>query len=350
MKKFLVSCLTFALIAGCASKTQKVIEPTEGTPEGNTFERGLKALEQENYSEASRIFEGLLVSKPGSEFDLVALYNAGAAREGLQDCPKAAERYREVVRSSGGKFQRIEAQALFRLSLMYECLGQDTKALTSLLDARRRGKSLPFETLNAEIPAKLAAAYARVGNRTKALEYFNLASKGLKTLVAREGSSSQKETLSRTLYLMGQLTPAQRAGTAKADSFFQALGMQQPYLLQAAELGHAVYAKKAYEDLTLGYDMLWKMEFAESDRQRDFYIRGLQAVKELRKIRLPTASPEASAIFAHLDKTELRLQTELAKFAETNKLTSEGEKREALKREGRLVSPTPAKPKPVKKR
>jgi hypothetical protein len=66
------------------------------------------------------------------------------------------------------------------MSIMYECLGQDTKAITSLLDARKRGKDLPFETQVAEIPGRLAAAYARMNNRTKALEYFNQASEGLR--------------------------------------------------------------------------------------------------------------------------------------------------------------------------
>lgn len=340
------------LLAACSTSggdKAKDLRLSEANP---TFERGLRALERQEYGDAARLFDKLLVSQPGTELELVTTYNSGAAYEGLGNCAKASERYREVVRASAKKFPRMEGEALFRLSLMYECLGQDTKAVAALLDARKRGKQLPPEVTQAEIPAHLAAAYSRLGNRDKALEFFEQTGQGLKAIVARSTGSTrpQTELLARTLFLMGKLNPQQRSGEASAESFMQSLSMQQPHLLQAVEINHPVYSPKAADDLELAYDNIWKYNFGEPTGKRQFYERGLQVARELRRLRLPEANPMVDEIYARLDKTEARLNAELAKLAVTTRLTPESEKREGLKQQGRLVHPVQPSAKVKKKK
>ncbi len=339
MKKFIVLLLICAATACATKRAPEESGMGEDEMASPAFDLGLKALEQERYADAAQTFDKLLVSKPGTERDLVTLYNSAAAHEGLGHCQKAADRYREVVRSSNGKFVQIEAQSLFRMSIMYECLGQDTKAITSLLDARKRGKDLPYETLMAEIPGRLAAAYSRLNNRQKAIEYFNQASEGLKKIVARTNNHRQKEILGRTLFLMGQLNHSQRSAQSQPTSYMQSLSMQQPYLLQAIEMDHPIWSKKAADDLQLGYENIWKYKLDSAEDRRSFYTRGIQVIQELRKIRLPGAGSLAGPVFAELDRTESKLHAELAKMAELNKLTPAAESREGLKRQGRLVDP-----------
>jgi len=346
--KTLLALLMVCVAAGCASK--KKIDLSGEGEETPAFDQGLKALEREDYQQASKIFDELLIAKPASEKDLVITYNSGAAHEGLGHCAKAAERYREVVRSSAGKFKEIEGMALFRMSLMYECLGQDTKAITALLDARKRGKELSFETRNAEIPARLAAAYARINNKQKAIEYFAQASEGLKKIVGQTSNHKQKELLARTLFLMGQLNSSQRAAEVPPASYMQSVSMQQPYLLQAAELDHKTWSKRAGEDLITAYDNIWRFKIEDPAQRREFYTRGLQAVQELKKIRLPNANAAVNSIYAQVEKTEVLLHTELAKVAEVNKLTPAAEAREGLKRTGRVVDPPGTTKKPKAKR
>jgi tetratricopeptide (TPR) repeat protein len=332
---------TFAAVHGltaCASK-RPVIDASDDAKENPVFEKGLKALEKENYAEAAAIFDKILVAKPASEADLVITYNSGAAHEGQGHCGKAGERYREVVRASAGKYKQIEALSLYRLSLMYECLGQDSKSITALLDAKKRGAQLAFETAHAEIPARLAAAYARIGNKQKAVEYFAQASEGLKKIVNQTQNHKQKELVARTLFLMGQLNSGQRSASVPPASYMQSLSMQQPYLLQAVEMDHPRWSKRASDDLRLAYDNIWRFSFQSPEQRRDFYTRGVQAIQELRKIRLPNAGAPVNDIFAHLDTAEDKLQTELAKVAEYNKLTPDAESREGLKRQGKLVDP-----------
>ena len=275
--------------------------------------------------------------------DLVVLFNSGVAYEGMGECKKASERYRQVARSSATKFKRIEGEALFRLSLAYECMGQDAKTVTALIDAKRRGKDLSFETVNAEIPARMAAAYARLGSRAKAMEYFNLASQGLKATVARGAGHVHKDLLARTLFLMGKLSPTQRSASVDPGSYLQSLSMQQAYLLQAMEFNKAPWSGKAEDDLKTGYRNIWDFKFSDVDKQREFYTRGIQTINELRKIRMNRPDPGIDSVFAMLDQTESKLQSELSKGAETNKLTPAAEKREGFRQSGRLVDPPKAK-------
>jgi hypothetical protein len=150
---------------------------------------------------------------------------------------------------------------------------------------------------------------------------------------------------------MGQLNPAQRRAEGDAIAFLKGLSMQQPYLLQAVELRHPVWSKKAGNDLEMAYDNLWKFQFDDRKKENEFHIRALQAVRELKRLRLPRADPELDAIFAKVDAAERRLNIEIARTAESTKLTPEAEKRQGLRREGRLVTPrAPTKKPEAKKR
>lgn len=345
-----VSLLVCATVLTACAIPKNGDSPVRETGPNPTFEKGMRLLEKEEYSEAAKIFDLLLVSQPGEEWELVTTYNSGAAYEGMGNCSKASDRYREVVRASAQNFQRMEALALYRLSLMYECLGQDTKAVAALLDAEKRGQALPLETIQAEIPARLAAAYSRLGNREKAMEYFEKAGLGLKAIVARSTGSTrpQTELLSRTLYFMGQLNPQQRKAEANPEVFMQSISMQQPHLLQAIEMDHPIFSQKAADDLILAYGNIWKYKFDDPSKRRAFYERGLQVAGELRRLKLPGANPLVEEVYQDVGKTEARLRAELSKSAETTRLTKESEEREGLKQNGRLIDPV--RPRPKRKR
>lgn len=337
-------CATVLTACANTASVEPEIKDAEPNP---VFEKGLRSLERQEYAEAAKIFDQLLVSDPGAKWDLVITYNSAAAHEGLGNCEKAAERYREVVRASNQKFQRMEAQALFRLSLMYECLGQDTKAVAALLETEKRAQALPPETVQAEVPARLAAAYSRLGNREKALDYFDKAGLGLKAIIARSTGSTrpQTELLARTLFLMGQLNPQQRKAEAAPEAYLLSISMQQPHLLQAVEMNHPLYSQKAFDELHLAYANIWKYKFEDLNKRRSFYEKGLQVAGELRRLRLPDANSMVDAVYSDLSKTEARLKAELSKLAETTRLTREAEQRDGLRQTGRLVDPPRAKAK-----
>jgi tetratricopeptide (TPR) repeat protein len=352
MKNLVIILMTLTL-AACASKAKQQAE-TEAQVQAEEakrprFEQGLKALDTNRFQDAAKIFDGLLVSKPGTELDLITLYNSGAAYEGMGDCARAAERFREVVRSSAGKYKRIEAQAFYHLSFMYECLGQDNKSIAALLDARKRASDLSFAVAYAEIPARLAAGYARIGNRVKALEYFALADKGLKKIVAAEEGHRQHQILAQSLFYMGQLNPAQRRAEGNPIAFLQGLSLQQPYLLQSVEMNSQPWSQRSAEDLETAYDNIFKFKIDDGAQRREFYTRAVQVCNELIRIRSPKTDKAVDDIYARVDNTLSKLNSEMAKVAETNRLTPEAQKRDSLKKQGRLVDPAPPK-KPLRKK
>ena len=340
MKKFIL--IAVLVLTACVSK-RKQSDATlrEDSPIQAKFDQGVRALDNEQFGTAAEIFDGILLQKPGTDMDLVAMFNSGIAYEGLGDCKKASERYRQVVRSSAKKFKRLESEALFRLSMAYECMGQDAKAITALIDAKNRGKELPFETLNAEIPAHLAAAYARLGNRQKALEYFNMASQGLKAVVSQGTGRVQTELVAKTLFLMGKLSPSQRRAEADPTSYLQSISMQQPYLLQAVEMHKEPWSSKAETDLKLAYENIWMFKFTDREKETQFHTRALQTINELRNLRMPKPDIGVDSVFAMVDQTERKIRTELSRVSEANKLTTEAQRREGLKQDGRLVDPKP---------
>ena len=342
-----LTLLCAVLVFGCATKPKAPIVADETSE--RDFDRATRLLNREDFSGAAEIFDRLLVNKPATEIDLMTSYNAGAAYEGMGQCGKAVERYRQVARSSAGKFPRLEAQSLYRASLMYECLGMDVRTIATLLDARKRSSELQPEVSRAELPARLAAAYSRAGNRAKALEYFGLASEGLKAVLAdANGSRRQKEILGQTLYQMGRLNPAQRDATAEPMGYLLSLSMQQPYLLQAVELAPPKWAERAENDLSTAYRNLGAFNVAPA-KQREFGLRALQVINELKKIRMSAGGPGEDEVFAAVEKAERSIQNQLNFAAATLPLTPEAELREGPRREGRPVSPT-IKPTPGPRR
>jgi tetratricopeptide (TPR) repeat protein len=329
-------CFFVVSLISCRS-APKAEAPNIPIAASKEYEKGLKALEEERFQDAIDIFDGLLVKHPASELDLVVLFNTASAYEGLGRCKDANDRYRRVIRSSNGKFLQIEGQAYFRIALTYECMNQDTKTVAALLDTLKRSKHLPPEILNAEVPARLASAYARLGNRQKALEYFTQASQGIKKIVSTS-RGVQSKVLGQTMYLMGKLSESQKTGEMDPIAYAQSIYIQQPYLLQSAETGHPVWAREAAADLKMAYDNIWKVPVTDENRA-EFYTRIMQNIYDLNKLKLVNESDLVEEVYAQVAKVESRLQVELAKTSEVTKLTPEAQEREGLKRKGKTVSP-----------
>lgn len=332
--RFVAVFLTFILSTGCAtnSKSNSGGADTE-SEDSKALEEALRDLEIENYTAASITLQRLAKKDPASEMDLVVLYNLGVAREGLGQCKEAEDVYRSVARISNKKFERIEALALYRLGFVFECQGQTQKSIIAFLDARKRRSQLPQDIADAELPARLAAGYASLGRRKEALGFFNEASSGLKRILAQNrGSKKHTAFLSRTLLAMGKISE-----TSDPLIFVRMLTMQQPFLLQAAELSARTEAQKANRELIRAYDRLLDLGKSVNPNQaRNFYIEGIKAARELSRMRLPDTQMSTERAFDKVSEVERTFQARLANLSPTLPKTEENLKREGLKREGRV--------------
>lgn len=346
------------VIGGCMSKpkTEEGILTHEEAAQGQ-FEKGLKFMDSERYPEAVKVFEKILVQSPASEFDFVVMYNLGAAYEGLKNCKAAAERYQQVTKGSAGKFTRLEALALLRLSYAYECLGQNDKVIVALVDVRRRAKNLGEDTAKSELPARLAAAYARSGNRKEAEKYFKEALKGIQFLqVKYKDSVVLADRLAETLYFMGRSHVAEAEFLRDPVTQVKGLELMQLYLLQAAELGSGKWSGRAAGEILGTYGKVWKfmdqIQAAGEDdatlrRRRTEQLRSdvlketLHSVRVLRAQRLPSRQETAtvSQLFQGLEQEERKLTAMLSELGPHSELTPEANRREGLRRQGRVESP-----------
>lgn len=358
MKLWIVLFLLLAV--GCASKP-KVVQQDISEDELKMFNKGMDALDHENYSEAAKIFDHLVKDKPATEIDLITLYNAGAAYEGMGQCQTAAQRYRQVARSAVKKFKRLEVEALYRLSYVYECLGADQKVVAALLDVNRRSAAMNPAVAKAEVPARLAAAYARLDNREQAKVYFNIADKGLRELRSEMQTERQARTaLAKTLFFMGRMSSLDQQFAKRPNDYVESLRTLQPFLIRSISADIKPWSDKSAEQLLIGYNKLLRLiegtyidadtsdaginERLSRDKRMDLIKYSMVSLQELRTQKLPGRADENSLearVFRELDGVERRMQSLMASVSESQLPTPEAQKREGLKREGRIKDKKP---------
>ena len=324
------------LFGGCA--TAPVGAPASPASPA-LYREGLRLLDSGDPAGALQAFDRFDVTTSASPWSQLAVYDSGRALEALTRWTEAADRYRSVVRATAsGRGRALQAIALYRLSFCAEALGDDAAMVAALHDAEARRADLPKEISEAEFPARMAAAYARVGNMPVAAQYYAQAERGIARL--RQAAHSAPQALPawvpQTLYEMGRASLL-KPTLETFEASLRPLRLGQAYLLQAAETGASPWAERAVDDLTGAYgDLLSVLSRASaaggaSDGTSDEGIllarraaqprvwglasETLVAVDELRARRLPpdrSSSHEAERLFHYLDGAASDLRAVLA--------------------------------------
>lgn len=352
---FLTVILAF-ITCGCTLREKKPVFDVKQSNIQADFERAMKKLDEEKPADAAVLLEKILVQSPATEFDFIVLFNLGVAKETLKDCRGAADHYREVARGSSGKFRQIEAMSFLRLGYVYECLGKDDRVMSALLDAQRRKDFLPEDTAKSELPARIAAVYARTGNKVEAQKYFNVALEGIKFLqVKHKNSKVLADTLAQSLFFMGHGQVAESEFLKNPIVQIRGLTLMQIYLLQAAELGSSKWSGRAVDEIMNSYQRIWrfgqKVSFEkDSDAyltnkkmikaKTDVYRESLKSVRFLKRQRMPKRQEvqEVERLFAFLDNEEAKLLAAMDALGVENPLTPESQKRQSVKVEGKVKS------------
>lgn len=354
-----------AFVLGCGSR-QKNPEssehPDQPVVDGEVmkqFNKGLDYLDAENYQSAERVFRDLVIKYPANQFHWISMYNLGASYEGLGKCKEAGIAYRKVARASMNKYQRLEAQSLFRMSFAYSCLGFDEKAIAALLDAKRRSKLLQEEVAYAEIPARLAAAYARIGNKSKANEYFSEAKLGVQRLKEKhKNRRAVRDILAKTLFLMGRMMPIEQRARVDSLEYLKTLQQLQIYLLEATELNSAKWSPQAAEEIHNAYENIWSLvsnvpqEKTKDPEYRDQKKRQMRfkiVSEALTNLKLLKAdfrpglrdNQYVDDLRKSLDQKEQVFQQYLAENAVEIPLSEQAQKTQGLKRQGRTKGGLP---------
>lgn len=317
MKVFLLALLLSSCAHHAASPAGSVEHvvgraPTDAPAE---YRDGVDALEAGKYDVALRSFDHFMQQNPANRYYQAALLNSGRALEGMRSWNDAAIRYHQVVEGTA-KAPRLRAMALYRLSYVHEALGDDPKVVADLNDLLSRTRDLPVELAEGEMPARLAAAYARVGNFERAQDFYRRAEAG----IARLRANGTPDWLPRTMYLMGTIS-RENLSWNDFETFLRPLARSQVYLLQSAELAVAPWSDRAADELIGTYNDLFSVVAAppggddsivarRSLQQRQWQRAGLliEALSDLRARMLPDADSAAiSRLRSGLNEVNLKV-------------------------------------------
>ncbi len=349
--------MTFALSFGCGSKNKKADPAVSETKRTSILTTDiLNKIDSEEYKSALEMAEVYLRDYPVAPQTQNVEYLKARALEGLGRTEEAIEAYRKIVRVTATP-KDLVAKSLYRLSFCYEATNQDDKLVASLLDVLKRKGDLETEVTTAEVPARIAAAYARIGNKKLADKYFGLADTGIRNLKTKNSGIDLTKWLPKTLYFMGTMS----VGTFTTEDFensLRPLEKSQGFLLEAALFGDPKWSPKAVEEIKSIYSglvaLIQKTGAEESENEEQGRVRqevrwrmAAGTLEALRKLKSESFSPkeansaEIEEIKSFLSSKEIELTKVLEERPVGHGLTPEAESRKKSLRKSRVVNPDP---------
>ncbi len=324
------------------------------------FERGNQLLDQNQFTEAAEVFDRLIVDQPTSQLDLLIIYNSGLAHLAAMNCDVAGERIRKAIRMAAQDAPSLRGRALLRMGDVYTCLGDDSKSITTLIEVMRGQFNLPVEVVKAEVPAKLAAAYARIGNIKDAEKFFRLAERGLIQVETSYRNPQEKtQAMGMTLFLMGNIAQI-NIQTMPIDEYFATVKSLQRYLYRAVELDAAPWSTQATDQIEQIYTNVWAyldrvpvtpveggnevMALREQHAERARVVQeGLKSISALYAERIPEPNERKGIkqLLQSLKKEETKMRNYLAVNTVGTELTAEAKEATAIKRPGQVLNPNP---------
>lgn len=332
-----LSVLCIGLLS-CGHKEKKSAKPNQAQETKKLYEEALNFMQRDNFKSAIRNFNIILNKYPASKYEQLVMYNLASSYESIDDCKKAGVIYQKLVRSAQGNAPRTQAEALLRLSYVYECLGQDEKVISTLQDAYKRKEVLPIEVADAEIPARLAGAYARRGQHKLAKKYFEKARQGLKIVNNQVRTpNKKKQLLAKTFYLMGSYAQLeiQKIGINK---YIESLKTFQPYLLRAAEFTETKWSPKAIDEILYGYDNVWTAISKKKNTENQKLVHSIEKVivainmLKLNRLSDPNEDSTITSLFKTIDEKEEKFKRLLASMGPGLELTEEAKERLSIKK------------------
>lgn len=335
-----ISVFIFAF--GCTTVTKKTISPGPVDPVVRAkMEQDLKSaeeqLKEQKYNEALEAFKKFGKDNPVSIFTQRALIGEARALEGLNEWTKAAAIYSNVISDTRETNPDVAALALYWSSFCYEALGDEARVIAALLDAYKMAEYLPAEKGKAEVPARLAAAYARIGNEEESRKYLQIADKGISSLFGNKSDTPEmRESKSEIYYLMGHQSTAQLSEES-LGSYLETLNLLQVYLLRGVELEGTKGGEHSQKQLMAQYRDLWVRidairapdgydpvagEVTRRQAKSKWAAELLDSVERLRQYRLPTEKGKlVEELFSYLEEFENKAKQAILAAAELSPLT-----------------------------
>lgn len=253
MKVAVILLVTTSLLGACAVNIERPSEASiASAKEQRDYDNAEKSLASGKFADSLILFKEFQNLHPQSRYRQSARMGEAKSLEGLSQWDEAVKIYNDVYLKTVKYQKDIAALAMYNLSFCYEALGDDAKAISSLLDAKKMGSELKPEVALAEIPARLAMLYGKFDRQESARQYFIEAEMGIKKVTESKKDSLNKEWIIKTYYQMGTISTNQLS----VDSFSQVVQGQkyaQIYLIRALEYPDSPWAIRALTQLKETY-------------------------------------------------------------------------------------------------
>lgn len=298
-------------------------------------------LDQQDFTEAFKRMSLFQQSHPQSYFFEDSRLKQAKALQGLGQYHESLAITRKVIVTTLKEQPHIAALGLYISSFSYEALGDDLKTVAALRDAQKMGKHLSDEIALAEIPARLAAIYARQGRPKEAQSYLEDADKGITLVQRKRHDALSSDWLGRTFVQMGMVSTNQLS-VESFDSFVQGQRWVQVYLLKALKLNDPKWSLRAQNILNSTYrDLLNVFMSVEADPKMQNSLGGdffdlLDQAELFRPLRPELANVYEKNFFSNLTSVRQNVERVLYAPTESMSLTPESQRLNSIKREGRV--------------
>lgn len=344
MKIKVLSLCLLPLLTACASlqadRSHEAVIANQKFAEENEINNAERLLALGRFEEARIQFKTFQGTYPQSFYLQSSRLGEAQSLEGLGQWSEAIRIDRDVYEKTVKLQPNIAAQALYRMSFAYEALGDDLKTLATLLDAYRMSAYLPSEVAQAEIPARLASVYGKAGRDKEAMNYLNLAEKGI-AKVREEKRDLDQTWLAKTYVQMGTVSTNQ-VSSENFESAAEGQKMVQVYLIKAMGLNNPIWSKRAVDQAKNTYSALFTLVQAEhQDRQLQANMGGsLSDLIEQAELFKPMQGQVANAFekdfFLYLQEVRKKTEDILYQTKATMSLTEESQRLNSVKRPGRV--------------
>lgn len=227
------------------------------SPEYATYSRLESQIKSQNFETAVKTAEEFQVDFPYSlRLQKVRFLKANALEE-LGRWNEAAATYSAISVFSEKNQPEISALAVYRLSFVYEALGDDQRVITTLFEAAKYHQYLPLEVINAAIPSRLAMIYAKENNPQEAKKWIAEAEKGLQRTLSTHQEPLSDSWLAELYFNMGSVSTAQLSGD-NILTVIQGQQAVQKYLIRSLQYQDPTWSAKALKKLKTTFLDLWK--------------------------------------------------------------------------------------------
>lgn len=219
------------------------------------FKQALKDFEASKFQEAAENFKKFYLNQSTSKYAWISRYYYGYSIEMLGKNDDAIEVYREVIQATVARGQFLRAKTLYRMSFCYERMSNDIQVVASLKDIGEAIKFLPESVRLAELPARIAGAYARLGNQDEATKYYEQAEAGIGQLKRKHTGVESSEWFAKTLFAMGSLE-VRDLNWQNFDREIEPFGRSQIYLFRSIVANSQDWSARSEQMLLNGYQRL----------------------------------------------------------------------------------------------